>query len=160
MPDTTSVDDGAASPNRHYHRRFSSCLTAPPAIAPLTRAQRAHWRVSWEQRLAGSACSSRVREIDIHLFGIPVPLASSLGLVQEEPEIIPSSVRLFAGSFSYALMRLLTTRFASLCPLLPRFPSVFPTSASYSFAPAPTLSGLRLYLVFLPILSSLHNSWG
>jgi hypothetical protein len=65
-------------------------LTAPPASVPLTRAQRAHWRLSWEQRLACNACSSRVRSSDIHLFGIPVPLASSLGLVSSEPEIIPS----------------------------------------------------------------------
>ena len=54
-----------------------------PALStsgPLTRPQRAHWRLSWEQRLACNACAPFAPTTDIHLFGIPTAFAASLGL--------------------------------------------------------------------------------
>jgi hypothetical protein len=52
----------------------------PPARGPFTRRQRAHWRLSWAQRLARNACSPLMPAVEIHLFGIPSALATSLGL--------------------------------------------------------------------------------
>ena len=52
----------------------------PTAGGPFTRRQRAHWRLSWEERLARNACCSRVPTVELHLFGIPTTLATSLGL--------------------------------------------------------------------------------
>jgi hypothetical protein len=52
----------------------------PTAGAPFTRRQRAHWRLSWEERLARNACCSLVPAVELHLFGIPTALATSLGL--------------------------------------------------------------------------------
>ena len=46
----------------------------------LTRRQRAHWRLSWSERLARNACSRQSASVEIHLFGIPTPFALSLGL--------------------------------------------------------------------------------
>jgi hypothetical protein len=55
-------------------------LVAPSAHGPLTRRQRAHWRMSWEQRLARNACSPLAPAVALHLFGIPTAFAMSLGL--------------------------------------------------------------------------------
>lgn len=50
------------------------------AIRPLTRSQRAHWRLSWRERLARNACSKLSPQVEFHLFGIPSAFATSLGL--------------------------------------------------------------------------------
>jgi len=55
-------------------------LADPPASAPFTRRQRAHWRMSWEQRRARNACSLLRPSVELHLFGIPTAFAASLGL--------------------------------------------------------------------------------
>lgn len=55
-------------------------LANPTASGPFTRRQRAHWRMSWAQRLACNACSSLVPSVELHLFGIPTAFATSLGL--------------------------------------------------------------------------------
>jgi hypothetical protein len=47
---------------------------------PLTRRQRAHWRLSWAERLALNACSSLMQRAEIRLFGIPTAFATSLDL--------------------------------------------------------------------------------
>lgn len=52
----------------------------PSAADPLTRGQRAHWRLSWVQRLARNACSPLGPSVELHLFGIPTAFATSLGL--------------------------------------------------------------------------------
>ena len=52
----------------------------PTAGGPFTRRQRAHWRLSWEERLARNACCSLLPAVELHLFGIPTTLATSLGL--------------------------------------------------------------------------------
>ncbi len=50
------------------------------AIRPFTRSQRAHWRLSWSERLARNACSKLSSRVELHLFGIPSAFATSLGL--------------------------------------------------------------------------------
>jgi len=47
---------------------------------PLTRRQRAHWRLSWAQRLARNACPPQQPSAHIQIFGIPTALSSTLGL--------------------------------------------------------------------------------
>ncbi len=58
--------------------------TAPPAQSPpirlISRAERAHWRLSWAERLARNARGSTAPDISIKLFGIPDAFATALGL--------------------------------------------------------------------------------
>jgi hypothetical protein len=48
--------------------------------APLSRAQRAHYRLSWAERLARNARSPAAGQVMISLFGVPESFATSLGL--------------------------------------------------------------------------------
>jgi hypothetical protein len=48
--------------------------------APLSRAQRAHFRLSWAERLARNARSPAADQVMISLFGVPESFATSLGL--------------------------------------------------------------------------------
>jgi hypothetical protein len=82
--------------SRRFHRRAFSTLTRhqqveirmpeplPPAhsasTGPLSRAERAHWRLCWAQRLARNAVTSTSPPISITLFGVPDAFARSLGL--------------------------------------------------------------------------------
>jgi len=52
----------------------------PPDPVPLTREQRAHWRLSWAQRLSHNARSPRSPRVHLQLFGIPTDFAHALGL--------------------------------------------------------------------------------
>jgi len=52
----------------------------PSDPLPLTRPERAHWRMSWAQRLARNAASPLTPSVQIHLFGIPTTFATSVGL--------------------------------------------------------------------------------
>jgi hypothetical protein len=67
------------------HQRIEVNL-APPAARPrtaaviLSRAQRAHSRLSWQERLARNARAPTAGPVTIKLFGIPAPFAASLGL--------------------------------------------------------------------------------
>lgn len=56
--------------------------SASPAVspAPLSRAQRAHYRLSWAERLARNARAPTAGPITIRLFGVPASFAISLGL--------------------------------------------------------------------------------
>ncbi len=58
-------------------------LSARPdlASAPLSRAQRAHYRLDWSLRLARNARTETSGRITLTLFGIPEAVATSLGLV-------------------------------------------------------------------------------
>jgi Transposase DDE domain len=47
---------------------------------PLTRQERAHWRLSWAERLSRNAAKPEMPMISIHLFGIPSSFSASLGL--------------------------------------------------------------------------------
>lgn len=59
--------------------RLSAPLRPEPAPPlPLSRAQRAHWRLSWSQRLQRHA--AQLPTASLRLFGIPAPLAAFLGL--------------------------------------------------------------------------------
>ncbi len=51
----------------------------PPA-RPLSRAERAHWRLSWAERLARNARERSAPCVDITLFGVPSAFAAFLGL--------------------------------------------------------------------------------
>jgi hypothetical protein len=56
--------------------------TALPIVtpAPLSREQRAHYRLSWGERLARNACSRTAGRVTIKLFGIPQAFAAWIGL--------------------------------------------------------------------------------
>jgi hypothetical protein len=81
--------------SRREHRRASIQLVrhqrielnlSPPAASPdkvdviLSRAQRAHSRLSWQERLARNARPPTAGHVTIKLFGIPAPFAALLGL--------------------------------------------------------------------------------
>jgi hypothetical protein len=50
--------------------------------APLSRAERAHSRLTWAQRLARNARSLTAGQVTIRLFGVPEGFATSLGLAR------------------------------------------------------------------------------
>jgi hypothetical protein len=56
---------------------FESESTHP---IPLTRKSRAHWRLSWAQRLSRNASSPLSPRVHLHLFGIPTEFALFLDL--------------------------------------------------------------------------------
>lgn len=53
--------------------------TTVSSEAVLTRAERAHWRLSWEQRLARNARPSDAPRLVVTLHGLPATFASSFG---------------------------------------------------------------------------------
>jgi hypothetical protein len=67
------------------HQRIEVSLP-PPAASPreaeviLSRAQRAHARLSWAERLARNARVPTTSQVTIRLFGVPEAFATSLGL--------------------------------------------------------------------------------
>jgi hypothetical protein len=48
---------------------------------PLTRQERKHARMTWEQRLARNAYDPSEPRVKLHLFGIPVAFAQAIGLL-------------------------------------------------------------------------------
>src|SRR5712692_9617719 len=69
---------------RHQRVDVRLAETAPPAQSPpvrlLSRAERAHYRLSWAERLARNARPKAAPDVSIRLFGIPDAFATSLGL--------------------------------------------------------------------------------
>jgi hypothetical protein len=67
------------------HQRIEVSLPPPAAAAPrqadeiLSRAQRAHFRLSWAERLARNARDPTTGPVTIRLFGIPAGFATALG---------------------------------------------------------------------------------
>jgi hypothetical protein len=57
-----------------------AALAQSQQIRLISRAERAHYRLSWEQRLARNARPKTAPEVSIKLFGIPDAFATSLGL--------------------------------------------------------------------------------
>lgn len=57
----------------------SAAPVAPPPPAISTRAQRAHWRLSWAQRLARNARSPDASALTVTLHGLPATFAQSFG---------------------------------------------------------------------------------
>ena len=82
---------------RRFHRREMvkllrhQCVDVEPAeMAPpaqlqqarlISRAERAHYRLSWTERLVRNARTKTAPEVSIKLFGIPDAFATSLGLL-------------------------------------------------------------------------------
>jgi hypothetical protein len=50
-----------------------------PAKKVLTRVERAHWRLSWDQRLARNVRPSDAPQLVVTLHGLPTTFASSFG---------------------------------------------------------------------------------
>jgi hypothetical protein len=67
------------------HQGMEMSLSPPPAASSgkaeviLSRAQRAHYRLSWQERLARNARVSTSGQVTIRLFGVPEGFAISLG---------------------------------------------------------------------------------
>ncbi len=55
----------------------ANSAVSPP---PLSRAQRAHYRLSWQERLARNARTPGASQVTIKLFGLPRAFATWLGL--------------------------------------------------------------------------------
>jgi hypothetical protein len=68
------------------HQRVEIGIPPPPVVSPtnaeviLSRAQRAHVRLSWEARLARNAPSTAASPVTIKLFGVPERFAEVIGL--------------------------------------------------------------------------------
>ncbi|GHO62866.1 hypothetical protein KSC_017580 [Ktedonobacter sp. SOSP1-52] len=58
---------------------LSLSLATMPAEKILTRAERAHWRLSWQQRLARNARPADAPRLIVTLHGLPAIFASSFG---------------------------------------------------------------------------------
>ena len=69
-----------------WQRSHLVTVNAPPVSSPpptpslLSRAERAHWRLSWEQRLVRNARSSTAPPVEITVYGLPTVFAQTLGL--------------------------------------------------------------------------------
>src|SRR2546421_8103934 len=70
--------------------------TLPPA--PLSRAQRAHYRLTFQERLTRNTRVSTTGQVTVKLFGVPEGFAAWLGFAQEEN--IPETMDLNAGKRS------------------------------------------------------------
>jgi len=71
----------------HLHRQRLEIQTDPAlpgtvasSPATISRAERAHYRLSWDERLARNARTEAAERITLTLFGIPDRLATFLGL--------------------------------------------------------------------------------
>jgi hypothetical protein len=69
---------------RHQRVDVELAEPAPPTLSQpirlISRAERAHWRLSWAERLARNARPKTAPDVSIKLFGIPDTFATSLGL--------------------------------------------------------------------------------
>ena len=84
------LESQAASPSLHgrgsRHQRVEITLLQVTPAEPhsqagiLSRAQRAHYRLSWEERLLRNARAPTIDRPTIKLFGVPEPFAAFLGL--------------------------------------------------------------------------------
>jgi hypothetical protein len=67
-------------------QRLEVQMEPPPSASsdlsssPLSRAQRAHYRLSWHERLARNARLSTAGPVTIRVFGVPAAFAALLGL--------------------------------------------------------------------------------
>ncbi len=57
---------------------LAAAPTLPPA--PLSRAQRAHYRLDWSERLVRNTRVPTASQVTIRLFGVAEGFATSLGL--------------------------------------------------------------------------------
>jgi hypothetical protein len=68
---TVLLPSGTVQLEKHLDRQ-------PPEIQ--TRAQRAHWRLSWQERLARNARPSTAPQLTLTLHGLPATFANRYGL--------------------------------------------------------------------------------
>src|SRR6266702_3717261 len=68
--------------SQHLEGQREQALSVSPdaSPAPLSRAQRAHYRLCWQERLARNARAPTAGQVTIKLFGIPETFAAFLGL--------------------------------------------------------------------------------
>ena len=59
--------------------QISPSLAKAPTEKILTRAERAHWRLSWQQRLARNTRPPDAPRLVVTLHGLPATFASSFG---------------------------------------------------------------------------------
>src|SRR5256886_2582114 len=117
------------------HQRMEMSLS-PPATASsgkaeviLSRAQRAHYRLSWQERLARNARVSTAGQVTIRLFGVPESFATSLGLATAEQPLdghwLPSPrTSLLRRVGSHGLFSWLLLTSFSLLPFFALHPAV------------------------------------
>jgi len=71
---------------RHQCVKIEVACAPSPSLAtepvPLSRVQRAHYRLSWAERLARNGRPPAAGQITIKLFGVPAGFAESIGLKQ------------------------------------------------------------------------------
>ena len=67
---------------QHLEVQIESGRSASPSLlpAPLSRAQRAHYRLGWQERFARNARAPTASRVTLKLFGAPEDFATSLGL--------------------------------------------------------------------------------
>jgi hypothetical protein len=82
-------DWSRAQPRRAWIRWLRSHLVTVEALpvsppdatpAPLSRAQRAHWRLTWQQRLARNARPTSAPPVEITVYGLSTAFAQTLGV--------------------------------------------------------------------------------
>jgi len=68
--------------SQHLEVQREQALSVSPdaSPAPLSRAQRAHYRLCWQERLARNARAPTAGQVTIKLFGVPEAFAAFLGL--------------------------------------------------------------------------------
>lgn len=67
---------------QHVEVQVEQSLPLTPTLspAPLSRAQRAHYRLTFQERLARNTRVSTAGQVTVKLFGVPAAFATSLGL--------------------------------------------------------------------------------
>ena len=58
--------------------------TAQTSAHVVTRAERAHWRLSWEERLARNALPFNTAPLTVTLYGLPPAFVVSFGFALQE----------------------------------------------------------------------------
>ena len=69
--------------HQHVEIQVDQSLSPAPEkkAVVLSRAQRAHYRLSWQERLTRNARAPGASHVRIKLFGVPDAFATSLGLL-------------------------------------------------------------------------------
>jgi len=117
---------------------LSACPVLAPA--PLSRAQRAHDRLDFPERLARNVRIPTASQVTIRLFGVPEGFATSLGLATASP--------------CFASRWIPSSRTSMLLPVEPAFPfflavpPFLPSSALFALHPAVSATSHQLGSLF------------
>jgi hypothetical protein len=138
-------------------------LSASPALAPapLSRAQRAQYRLDFQERLARNARLPAASQVTIRLFGVPAGFAASLGLVPayyrfDSRWVLSSRASMLLRVEPPALFSWLFLNPSHLLPFLLSIPLFLPSLTGF------TSGSARLSLIRSGCSSSttsLRNSW-